>query len=125
MGDRQQALRPREIEYPAELLGRVSSLRRVEADGHEHAVDIKVRKADDKGKKLAVTLGYQVDGEAVMTSVTIEARAKKAKVVRSDAGDVALSLKMAPKTVSVDQLPPPPRPRVELVEDMNDPLAGL
>lgn len=97
----------------------------LEADGHEHAVDIKVRKADDKGKKLAVTLGYQVDGDAVLASMTIEASAKKAKIVRSDGGDVALSLKLAPKTVSVDELPPPPRPRVELVDDMNDPLAGI
>lgn len=97
----------------------------LQADGHEHAVDIKVRKADDKGKKLAVTLGYQVDGQAVMKSLTIEAAAKKAKVVRSDGGQVALSLKLAPKVVAVDELPPPPRPRVDIVEDTDDPLAGL
>lgn len=97
----------------------------LQADGHEHAVDIEVRKADDEGKTLAVTLGYQVDGDAVMESMTVEAAAKKPKVVRSDGGQVALSLKLAPKTVSVDELPPPPRPRVEVVEDTNDPLAGL
>ena len=96
----------------------------LQADGHEHAVDINVRKVDDKGKKLSVTLGYQVDGEAVMESVTLEAAAKKAKVVRSDSGQVALSLKLAPKVVSVDELPPPRR-HVDIVEGTDDPLAGL
>ncbi|MCA9709562.1 MAG: hypothetical protein KDK70_27235 [Myxococcales bacterium] len=97
----------------------------LEAEGHEHAIEIKVRKADDAGKKLAVTLGYEVDGQAVMSALTIEAAAKKAKIVRSDGGDVALSLTLAPKKVSVDQLPSPPRPPVELAEDINDPLAGI
>lgn len=96
----------------------------LQADGHEHSVAIKVRKANDEGSRLAVTLGYQLDGVAVLESMTIEASAQKAKIVRSDGGEVALSLELAPKTVAVDQLPPP-RPRVDFVEDTNDPLAGL
>ncbi len=95
------------------------------ADGHEHAVELRVAKADEQGKTLAVTLGYQVDGEAVMQSMTIEAAAKKAKIVRSEEGKVALSLKMAPKVVSVEELPPPSRKRIEFDEDTDDPLAGL
>ncbi len=94
------------------------------SDGHEHAVDIEVRKADEDGRLLSVTLGYQLDGEAVMQSMTIEAAPKKAKVVRSDSGGVALSVKLAPKMVSVEDAPAPSRPRFE-VEDTNDPLAGV
>jgi len=93
------------------------------SDGHEHAVDIEVHKADEDGKRLSVTLGYQLDGEAVMQSMTIEAAPKKAMVVRSDDGAVALSLELAPKMVSVEE-PAPSRPRFE-VEDTNDPLAGV
>ncbi|MCX4246188.1 hypothetical protein [Paraliomyxa miuraensis] len=97
------------------------------ADGHEHAVDISVRKLDERGRKLAVTLGYRRDGEAVLESVTVEAAAKKAKIVRSKGSKVALSLKLAPKTVTAEELPAPepPRPRIEIVEGGNDPLAGI
>lgn len=96
----------------------------LEADGHEHAFAITVRKADERGRKLAVTLGYQRDGEAVFETLTIEAAAKKAEVVRSEGGEVALSLKLAPKVVSDEAAPAPRRKKVE-VEDTNDPLAGL
>ena len=82
-----------------------------------------MRKADERGHKLAVTVGYQRDGEAVLETVTVEAAAKKAKVVRSEGGDVALSLKLAPKRVPVEEAPASRR-KVE-VEDTNDPLAGL
>ena len=95
----------------------------LEADGHQHAIAITVRKADERGHKLAVTVGYQRDGEAVLETVTVEAAAKKAKVVRSEGGDVALSLKLAPKRVPVEEAPASRR-KVE-VEDTNDPLAGL
>lgn len=95
------------------------------ADDHEHAIDIEVRKADDAGKTLSVTLGYQVDGEAVMSALTVEASAKQAKIVRSEGGEVALRFEVAPKVVSTEELPAPPRPRIELAEDTNDPLAGL
>lgn len=95
----------------------------LEADGHEHAVSITVKKADEGGRTLAVTLGYERDGEAMLETITVEAAAKKAKVVRSEGGDVALSLKLAPKTVSEEEAPAPRR-KVE-VEDTNDPLAGL
>ena len=94
------------------------------ADGHDHAVAITVRKADERGRKLAVTIGYERDGKAVLETTTIEAAAKKAKIVRN--GDVALSLKLAPKTVSTDELPSKKsREKVDFVEDTNDPLAGL
>ena len=86
-------------------------------------MDIEVRKAGEDGR-LSVTLGYQLDGEAVMQSMTIEASAKQAKVVRSDNGGVALSLTLAPKTVSVEEPPESSRPRFE-VEDTDDPLAGV
>lgn len=96
-------------------------------DGHEHAVAIKVRKADEDGRKLAVTVGYMRDGEAVLETVTVEAAAKKAKVVRSEGGEVALSLELSPKVVSVEELPKPgpTRPRVEIIEGTDDPLAGV
>lgn len=99
----------------------------LQADGHEHAVDISVRKVDEGGDTLAVTLGYRRDGEAVLETVTIEAAAKKAQIVRSEAGRVALSLTLSPKQVAVEELPTPepPRPRVEIIEDTNDPLAGI
>ena len=94
------------------------------ADGHDHAVAITVRKADERGRKLAVTIGYERDGKAVLETTTIEAAAKKAKIVRN--GDVALSLKLAPKTVSTDELPSKKsREKVDFVEDTNAPLAGL
>jgi|SRR5690606_13660724 len=94
------------------------------ADGHEHAVDISVRKLDEHGRTLEVTLGYRRDGQAVLETVTVEASAKKAKVVRS--GDVALRLTLVPKQVSDEDLPPPPpKRRVEIVEDSNDPLGGI
>ena len=86
------------------------------------AIAITVRKADERGHKLAVTVGYQRDGEAVLETVTVEAAAKKAKVVRSEGGDVALSLKLAPKRVPVEEARASRR-KVE-VEDTNDPLAG-
>lgn len=94
------------------------------ADGHEHAVDISVRKVDEHGRKLAVTLGYRRDGEAVLETVTVEAAAKEAKIVRSEAGDVALRLELEPTEVSTEPPPAPPRPKV-VVEDTNDPLAGI
>lgn len=96
-------------------------------DGHEHSVLIKVNKADDDGHMLAVTLGYMRDGKPVLQTVTIEAAAKKAKVVRSEGGEVALSLELSPKTVSVEELPKPApsHKRVEFIEDTDDPLAGV
>ncbi len=99
----------------------------LEADGHRHAVALNVHKADDRGRKLKVTLGYERDGEPVLETVTVEAAAKKPKVIRSEQGDVALSLRMATKTVSAEELPPPApkRPRIEVDGDTNDPLAGL
>lgn len=99
----------------------------LQADGHEHAVDISVRKLDERGRKLAVTLGYRRDGQAVLETVTVEAAAKEATIVRSEANGVALRLKLAPKQVSAEELPPPApsRPRIEIVEDSNDPLAGI
>ena len=98
----------------------------LEADGHEHAIALTVRKADDSGKTLAVTLGYQRDGEAIFETVTLEAAAKKAEIVRSEDGEVALSLELAPKVVSAEELEPAPQRKKKVeVEDTNDPLAGL
>ncbi len=97
------------------------------SDGHEHAVDIIVRKADERGRKLSVTLEYLRDGQAVLETVSVEAPAKKAKIVRSEEGDVALKFTLAPRTVTAEEVPPPPRrrPKIDIVEDTNDPLAGL
>lgn len=92
-------------------------------DGHQHAIAIMVRKVDDRGRTLAVTVGYERDGKEVLDTVTVEAAAKKAKIIRSEGGDVALSLTLAPKVVAVEEAPT--RPRLQVVEDTNDPLAGV
>ncbi len=123
-----------EIAAEGQSVGRIAQLVELDtstslalsADGHEHAIDIVVSKTDERGRTLAVTLGYERDGESVMKTVNLETAAKKAKVVRSEGGDVALSLTLAPRVVTAEQLPPPTRkrPRIE-IEDTNDPLGGL
>lgn len=99
----------------------------LDVDGHHHVASVTVRKADDEGKKLAIILGYERDGEAVLEKVEVDAKAAKKKIVKSADGKVAIALTLAPKQVSPDQLPPKKKQhrKIQLPVDRTDPLAGL
>ena len=99
----------------------------MKVDGHHHVASVTVRKADDQGKKLAIVLGYQRDGKAVLEQVTVDAKAAKKKVVKSADGKIAIAVTLAPKQVSPDQLPPKKKQhhKIQLPVDRTDPLAGL
>lgn len=124
----------------------------IEAEGSNHEFMLKVdRKGDgepDEGKKkkgkkgkkkaqvVALTVGYDRDGEAIVAPYTFDAKVKKREVLRIEGG-MALAFTITPKvlegeggtTTEEEELPPedtaPPKDKIEIHGDDNDPLGGL
>ena len=121
----------------------------IEADGSRHQFMLKVeRKADasdeGEGKKkkdkkkdevVALTVGYDRDGEPIVAPYTFDAKLKKREVLRIEGG-MALACTITPKKVKGDAPPPdeteeepedkdPPKDKIEIDGDGNDPLGGL
>lgn len=97
----------------------------LEADGHRHVTEIRVRKAGTDGRTLRVVLGYVRDGAKVIEASEIDATAGTAQVVRSADGKVAIALKLALTQVEPSALAPVRPRRIDLPTDRTDPLAGL
>jgi hypothetical protein len=96
----------------------------VQAGEHTHAVALTVRKRDDKGTKLGVTVAYRLDGNPIIAPFDYETKAKKREIVRTDGG-IALAITVTPKVVKVPP-PSPPKDEHDLdLPDGDDPLAGL
>lgn len=91
--------------------------------GHSHAVQVHVHKNDDKGKRLAVKMGYSRDSNPVIAPFAYETAAKKREIIHSDGG-LALAITIIPKKVK-----PQEKPRrddsIEGPDDPNDPLGGI
>lgn len=110
----------------------------IEADGSKHQFSVTVEKKGEgkKAKDLKVTVGYDRDGEAIIAPYSFETKAKKREVVRVEGG-LAFALTITPKTLAgegggdseVEEQPEepkePPRDKIEIAEDENDPLGGL
>lgn len=95
----------------------------MEVDGHRHVTSVVVHKA---GKNLKVQLGYQLDGESILESVEVSAKASRKKIVKSSDGAIAIALTLAPKTVTADELAPKKNHHhIDLPTDNTDPLGGL
>lgn len=87
-----------------------------------HTVEVTVRKRDEAGNKLTVTVAYEQDGEPVIAPLTFDTRIKKREIVSTDG--VALALTVKRKTVVVE---PEHKGRTDKLDehDSDDPLAGL
>lgn len=109
----------------------------VEADGSKHAFSVMVeKKGESKAKEIKVTVGYDRDGEAVIAPYSFNTKAKKREVVRIEGG-LAFAVTITPKKIKgeggtateEEELPPeptePPREKIEIAEDENDPLGGI
>ena len=107
--------KPRQLEWEAQ-----SSVQ-LEADGHVHDVQLQVEKKDDQGRKLGVTLAYDVDGEAVIAPFEYDTTAKKREILRVDGG-IALAVTLTPKKIEIEA--PEPDDDIE-VPDGQNPLDGL
>lgn len=93
----------------------------LESDGHVHDVQLQVKKKDDAGRKLGVTLAYDVDGEAIIAPFEYDTTAKKREILRVDGG-LALAITLTPKKIKVEA--PEPDNDIE-VPDGENPLDGL
>lgn len=110
----------------------------VEAEGSSHQFMLKVeRKKDGKGNKeptkVALTVGYDRDGEAIVAPYTFDAKVKKREVLRIEGG-MALAFTITPKKAAgetpreEEEVPEEPtekpRDKIEVCKK-NDPLCGV
>ena len=110
----------------------------IEADGSTHSLQLMVQRKGEKKKsdKISITVGYTLDGEAIIAPYTFDSKVKKREVVRIEGG-AAFAITITPKTIKGEgdegtdegeELPPeevePPRDKIE-IEDEDDPLGGL
>lgn len=109
----------------------------IQADGSVHQLQLTVQRKGEKkeSKDIAITLGYNLDGEAIIAPYTFDSKVKKREVVRIEGG-IAFAITITPKTIKDegggsdegDEAPPeetePPRDKIE-IEDDDDPLGGL
>jgi len=99
-----------------------SSAVRLERGERVHDVTLQVTRPSEKGKKLHVTLTYELDGELVIEDYAYDTKARKREVLRTDG--VALAVTVTPRTVD-DGGPAGREDKLESPTDINDPLAGL
>ncbi|MCA9710071.1 MAG: hypothetical protein KDK70_29805 [Myxococcales bacterium] len=108
----------------------------IQAEGSSHKFLLKVdRKGDkDKDKVVALTVGYDRDGEAIVAPYTFDAKLKKREVLRIEGG-MALAFTITPKKVTSEAPPsedapeePSEKPREKGKIDVcgkDDPLCGV
>lgn len=92
---------------------------RLERGDRVHDVTLKVVRS---GKKLAITLSYELDGELVIEDFAYDTQARKRKVLRTDG--VALAITVTPQAID-DGSPNGRKDKLQGPSDPNDPLAGL
>lgn len=94
---------------------------RLERGDRVHDVTLTVTRKGEQGKKLHVTLSYEIDGELVIEDFGYDTRARKREVLRTEGA--ALAVTITPRVLDTDsggrenKLEPP--------TDTDDPLAGL
>lgn len=108
----------------------------INAEGSSHQFHLKVdRKGSDQGKLVALTVGYDRDGEPIVAPYTFDAKVKKREVLRIEGG-MALAFTITPKKVTSktpteeEEVPEEPnkKPREKLEKDEcppDDPLCGV
>lgn len=120
----------------------------IDADGSSHQFMLMVEhkpstegSTKKKGKKkkeqvVALTVGYDRDGEAIVAPYTFDAKVKKREVLRIEGG-MAIAFTITPKTLAApggtpteeEELPEepvdPPKKKIEITGEDNDPLGGL
>ncbi len=107
----------------------------VEADGSNHQFMLKVerkKEGKNKAKVVALTVGYDRDGEAIVAPYTFDAKVKKREVLRIEGG-MALAFTITPKTIKGDapqdeeEVPEEPKEKNKKILDVcdaDDPLCG-
>lgn len=108
----------------------------VQADGSLHQFVINIKPKGDSKKEVELTVGYDRDGEPIVAPYTFDAKVKKREVLRIEGG-IAIAFVITPKKVDDEAAPPgeeqpteptekvKPKDKVEVCEDMNDPLCGM
>ncbi|MEX1368521.1 MAG: hypothetical protein AB1Z98_35660 [Nannocystaceae bacterium] len=119
----------------------------IDADGSSHQFMLKVehkptpegskkKKGKNKDQIVALTVGYDRDGEPIVAPYTFDAKVKKREVLRIEGG-MAIAFTITPKTLAApggtptdeEELPEepvePPKKKIEITGEDNDPLGGL
>ena len=109
----------------------------IQADGSSHQLKLKVDRKGNKGKFVALTVGYDRDGEAVVAPYTFDAKVKKREVLRIEGG-MALAFTITPKKLAgkapegedddpsdEPQDKKKPRDKIETDCPADDPLCGV
>lgn len=95
---------------------------RIERGDRVHDITIEVNRKGNEGKKLHVTLTYELDGERVIENFAYDTRARKREVLRTEG--VALAVTITPRTLD-DGGSTGRENKLDPSEDTDDPLAGL
>jgi len=104
---------------------------RIELPGDKfvHAVLVTMERDPESAGRVAVTLGYEQDGEAIIAAYEFDSQVKKREVIEIEGG-IAIALQITPKKVAVEAPPPEETPserenKLEVEGDNDDPLGGL
>ncbi|MCX4241128.1 hypothetical protein [Paraliomyxa miuraensis] len=108
----------------------------LQADGSKHQFQLTIMPKGDGKKEVAITVGYDRDGEPIVAPYTFDAKVKKREVLRIEGG-MALAFTITPKKVDGEQAPAPdeeqptepvekpkPKDKIEVCEE-DDPLCGI
>lgn len=113
----------------------VDSELELQAEGASHQFLLNIKPKGDGKKEVSITVGYDRDGEAIITPYTFDAKVKKREVLRIEGG-VAIAFTITPKKVEGEGAEPPadeeqpappkkkPKDKIEVCEE-NDPLCGM
>ncbi|MEM6296383.1 MAG: hypothetical protein AAGA54_34255 [Myxococcota bacterium] len=94
----------------------------IEADGTKHDLNLRIDR-EGNSKKVSITLAYARGGEDIIAPYTFDAKVKKREILRVE-GNLAIAVTVTPKKVKVEA-PKEKKPRVNVGDDPDDPLAGL